>query len=64
MLTASLLTSERNVNMRGADLDVVIPSTRILAKRPDKSLVIQAIKENDLAVKVKQTECKAIEYKS
>src|SRR5437870_11849113 len=39
MLTASLLPSERKVSMHGADLDVAIPSTRILSKRPDKSLV-------------------------
>ncbi len=56
MLTASLLPSERKVNVHGADLDVVIPSTRILAKSPDKSLVIQVIRRNDLAAKVKQAE--------
>jgi hypothetical protein len=31
MPTASLLPSERKVSMLGANLDVVIPSTRILA---------------------------------
>jgi hypothetical protein len=56
MLTASLLPSERKVSIHGADLDVVIPSTRMLAKSPDKSLVIQVIRGNDLAEKVKQAE--------
>lgn len=56
MLTASLLPSERKVSMLGANLDVVIPSTRILAKNPNKSLVIQVIRGNDLAAKVKQVE--------
>ena len=53
MLTASVLPSERKVNMNGADLDVVIPSTRVLAKNPDRSLVIQVIR-GDFATKVKQ----------
>lgn len=56
MLTASLLPSERKVSMLGANLDVVIPSTRILAKSPNKSLVIQVITGNDLAAKIKQVE--------
>ncbi len=56
MLTTSLLPSERKVCMRSLDLDVVIPSTRILAKSPDKSLVIQVIRGKDLAAKVKQAE--------
>jgi hypothetical protein len=53
MFTASLLPSERKVHMRGADLDVVVPSTRILGKNPDGSLVIQVVR-GDLAEKVKQ----------
>jgi hypothetical protein len=56
MLTASLLPSERKVSVRGADLDVIIPSIRILTKSPEKSLVIQVIRENDLGAKVKQAE--------
>lgn len=55
MLTASVLPSERKVNVRGSDLDVVIPSIRILEKNPDKSLVIQVVR-GDLAAKVKQAE--------
>lgn len=44
MLTASLLPSERKVTVEGVDLDVVIPSTKSLARNPDKALVIQVIK--------------------
>jgi hypothetical protein len=51
MLTASVLPSERKVNMRGADLDIVIPSTKVLGKNPEKALVIQVVK-NDLTAKV------------
>jgi hypothetical protein len=51
MLTASVLPSERKVNMHGVDLDIVIPSTKVLGKNPDKALVIQVVK-NDLAAKV------------
>lgn len=53
MLIASLLPSERKVGMQGADLDIVIPSTRVLGKSPDRSLVIQVVR-GDLAAKVKQ----------
>lgn len=55
MLTTSLLPSERKVGFRGSDLDIVIPSTKILDKSPDKSLVIQIVR-NDLAAKVSQAE--------
>jgi hypothetical protein len=55
MLTASLLPSERKVSMQGADLDIVIPSTRALGKSPERSLVIQVIR-GDLAAKAKQAE--------
>jgi hypothetical protein len=53
MLTASLLPSDRKVSVHGADLDVVIPSTRMLGKNPDRALVIQ-VARGDLAEKVKQ----------
>src|SRR5438093_5491211 len=56
MLTASLLPSERKVSVHGADLDLVIPSARILTRSSDKSLVIQVIMGNDPAAKVKQAE--------
>lgn len=55
MLTASLLPSERKVSVRGAELDIVIPSTRTLDKSPDKALVIQVVR-GDLADKVRQAE--------
>jgi hypothetical protein len=55
MLTASLLPSERKVSMRDIDLDIVIPSTRVLGKNPEKSLVIQ-VTRGDLSIKAKQAE--------
>jgi hypothetical protein len=55
MLTASLLPSERKVAMQNAELDVVIPSTRVLGKSPEKSLVIQVIR-GDLETKASQAE--------
>jgi hypothetical protein len=56
MLTVSLLPSERKVNMKGVDLDVVIPSKKMLDRQPKKALVIQIIKKNGDTAKVKQTE--------
>ncbi len=53
MLTASLLPSERKVNWRGAELDLVIPSLKILNKNPDKALVIQIIRGNEEIAKIK-----------
>lgn len=44
MLTASQLPSERKVTVDGAELDVVVPSTKSLAKDPAKTLIIQVIK--------------------
>lgn len=55
MLTASLLPSERKVSVHGVNLDVVIPSTRILEKNPDGALVIQVVRD-DFAAKVKHVE--------
>lgn len=57
MLTASVLPSERKVSSQGADLDVVIPSLKMLDQSPDKALVIQVIKRReDLAAKARQAE--------
>jgi len=56
MLTASLLPSDRKVRVRDVDLDLVIPSTRMLLKAPDAAVVIQMIKGNDLTTKVGQAE--------
>jgi hypothetical protein len=53
MLTASILPSERKVSLRGSDLDIVIPSTKVLVKKSDKALVIQVVRD-DLAAKVAQ----------
>ncbi|MGI0019780.1 MAG: hypothetical protein ACREAY_04865 [Nitrososphaera sp.] len=56
MLTASQLPSERKVTVSGIELDVVIPSTKSLAKDPARAIVIQVIKaEGDMA-KIRQAE--------
>jgi hypothetical protein len=44
LLTASMLPSDRKINWKGAELDLVIPSLKMLNKSPDKTLVIQMIK--------------------
>jgi accessory colonization factor AcfC len=41
--------------LKGRELDIVIPSTKILDKSPDRSLVIQVVRE-DLAAKLGQAE--------
>lgn len=53
MLTASLIPSERKVTWKGVELDLVIPSLKILNKSPDKTLVIQIIKGNEVLTKIK-----------
>jgi len=52
MLTASLLPSERKISFRRAELDVVVPSAKVLDKSPDRSLVIQVVK-SDIPTKTK-----------
>ncbi len=44
MLTASLIPSERSMRFQGTDLDVVVPSLKILTKNPENAIVIQLIK--------------------
>lgn len=44
MLTASQLPSERKVVVGKSELDVVVPSTKSLAKDPAKTLIIQVVK--------------------
>lgn len=56
MLTISQLPSERKVAVGGAELDVVIPSTKSLAKDPANSLVIQVIKTEGDTAKIKHAE--------
>jgi hypothetical protein len=56
MLTVSLLPSERKVNVRGMDLDIVIPSQRMLGRQPEKTLVVQVIKKSNDIAKVRQAE--------
>ena len=56
MLTASLLPSERKVNWKGAELDLVVPSLKMLSKSPEKVLVIQIIKRNAELTKIRHAE--------
>lgn len=56
MLTVSLLPSVRKVSVKGADLDVVIPSLKMLDKQPEKALVIQVIKKSGDIGKIKWAE--------
>jgi hypothetical protein len=55
LLTASLLPSDRKVNLKGAELDLVIPSLKMLNKDPDKALVIQIIRENEELAELEHT---------
>jgi hypothetical protein len=56
MLTVSMLPSERKVNWKGTDLDIVVPSLKILSKNPGKALIIQIVKGNAELTKIKQAE--------
>lgn len=56
MLTASLLPSERSVSFHGADLDVVIPSLKILTKNPENAIIIQMIKNDAESDKIAKAE--------
>jgi hypothetical protein len=55
LLTASLLPSERKINLKGAELDLVVPSLKMLKKDPDKALVIQIIRENEELAELQRT---------
>ncbi|MDQ3807735.1 MAG: hypothetical protein M3298_06155 [Thermoproteota archaeon] len=56
MLTASLLPSERKVRWKGSELDLVIPSLKMLSKYPENALVIQIIKSATELAKIKHAE--------
>jgi hypothetical protein len=56
MLTASLLPSERKVRSKGAELDIVVPSLKMLSKSPAKALILQIIKKDVELAKIKQAE--------
>ena len=56
MLTASVLPSERKVNWKGSQLDLVVPSLKMLSNSPEKSLVIQIIKRKAELTKIKHAE--------
>ncbi|MDQ3882129.1 MAG: hypothetical protein M3249_03075, partial [Thermoproteota archaeon] len=55
LLTASLLPSERKVNLKGVELDLVVPSLKMLNKDPDKALVLQIIRENEELAELERT---------
>ena len=55
LLTACLLPSERKVNLRGIELDLVVPSLKMLKKDPDKALVLQIIRENEELAELERT---------
>jgi len=55
LLTASMLPSERKVNLKGTDIDIVVPSIKMLKKNPDKALVVQIIRGHDELKKLQQT---------
>ncbi|MDP8886502.1 MAG: hypothetical protein M3M91_01785 [Thermoproteota archaeon] len=55
LLTASLLPSERKVNLEGIELDLVVPSLKMLKKDPDKALVLQIIRENEELAELERT---------
>ena len=57
MLTAALLPSQRKLAAGGAEIDVVIPSLRMLAKSPEKSVIIQVVKDSSrMAEKIAHAE--------
>jgi hypothetical protein len=56
MLTASLLPSERSVSFQGVDLDVVVPSLKVLAKNPENAIIIQLTANNSEAYKITKAE--------
>jgi hypothetical protein len=58
MLTISTLPSERKVEINNQVLDIVIPSLPSLMKDPDKSLIIQIIKDK----KTDLTKVEKLEY--
>jgi hypothetical protein len=55
LLTASLLPSERKVNLKGTELDLVVPSLKMLKKNPENALVIQIMRGNDALTELKHT---------
>lgn len=52
MLTASMLPSQRKLKVRDLELDVVIPSIRVLLNVPEKSVVIQIIRTDAEVTKI------------
>ena len=48
LLTSALITSQRKVQYKGKDLDIVIPDTKTLEKDPKKSLLICIAESSDV----------------
>jgi hypothetical protein len=55
MLTASLLPSQRKLAIRGVEIDVVIPSARMLLHEPRNALVIQVYRTDMDTEKISNT---------
>jgi hypothetical protein len=55
LLTASMLPSERKVNLKGTEIDIVVPSVKMLKKNPNMALVVQIIRGNEELKKLQQT---------
>jgi len=50
LLTNALITSQRKVQHRDSELDIVIPNTKTLEKDPKKTLLISIPKSSDIKV--------------
>ena len=48
LLTNALINSQRKINIKGTEIDIVIPDVTTLEKDPKKTLVIHIAKTNDL----------------
>ncbi|MEO9319375.1 MAG: hypothetical protein ABI361_01755 [Nitrososphaera sp.] len=47
LLTALSIPSERKISVEGVDVDIVIPSAKVLRKSPDKALIIQVLRSHE-----------------
>lgn len=56
MLTAAVLPSQRKLTVNGHEVDILVPSSRILLHDPAKALVIQVMKDSSDSLKVANAE--------
>jgi hypothetical protein len=56
MLTACMLPSQRKLQVRGVELDLVIPSVRSLSQEPENTIVIQIYRNEDDKDKLVRTD--------